>query len=100
VLATNAAILLLDEPTNDLDPAAAHAVMQMLQAQAREGRAVILVLHAVELALIYADRLLVMQQGAIIANARPLEALPMAAKAFGLPFGPDPMPRLLPPGLA
>jgi len=97
VLATQAPTLLLDEPTNDLDPAAAHAIMRLLQGEARAGRAVLMVLHAVELALHYADRLLVMQNGAIIADAAPLEAFPIAAQAFGLEYSLDPMPRLLPP---
>ena len=96
VLATEAPILLLDEPTSDLDPAATHAIMRLLRREANAGRAIVLVLHAVELALAYADRLLVMQAGAIIADAAPFDALPVAAQAFGLEFGLDPMPRLLP----
>ena len=97
VLATEAPALLLDEPTNDLDPAAAHAIMALLRGQARAGRAVLLVLHAVELALHYADRLLVMENGAIVADAAPLAAFPAAARAFGLAYSLDPTPRLLPP---
>lgn len=97
VLATEAGILLLDEPTNDLDPAAAHQIMRLLQAQARQGRMVVAVLHAVELALRYADMLWVMDNGVVTAAASPLEALPEAAKAFGMRFGSDPQPRLLPP---
>ena len=97
VLATQAPTLLLDEPTSDLDPAATHAIMRLLRAEADAGRAVVLVLHAVELALSYADRLLVMQAGAIVADAAPLQALPAAAQAFGLEYGLDPLPRLLPP---
>ena len=97
VLATEAPILLMDEPTSDLDPAATHAIMRLLRREANAGRAIVLVLHAVELALAYADRLLVMQAGAIIADEAPFDALPVAAQAFGLEFGLDPMPRLLPP---
>ena len=97
VLATGAQTLLLDEPTNDLDPAAAHAIMRLLHAEAQSGRAVVMVLHAVDLALRHADRLLVMQNGAIIADGPPLEVLPMAAAAFGLGYGVDPSPRLLAP---
>jgi len=97
VLATEAGVLLLDEPTNDLDPAAAHAVMRLLREQAAGGRAVVLVLHAVELALHYADRLVVMRGGAIIADAAPLEAFPVAAVAFGLEYAMEPVPRFLVP---
>jgi len=97
VLATEAPTMLLDEPTNDLDPAAAHGIMRLLQSQARSGRAVVLVLHAVDLAHRYADRLLVMKDGAIIADGPPHETLPAAAAAFGMSYGLDPMPRLLSP---
>jgi iron complex transport system ATP-binding protein len=97
VLATNATILLLDEPTNDLDPPAAHVIMLLLQTQARAGSAVVLVLHAIDLALRYADRLLVMQNSAIIADGAPLAVLPAAAQAFGMDHGIDPHPRLLAP---
>ncbi len=87
---------LLDEPTADLDPAAAHEIMALLAETAR-SRTVIVVLHAVELALRYATRLVVLQNGRITADAPPTQALPAAAAAFGLPYGVDPEYRLLPP---
>ena len=45
----------------------------------------------------YADRMVVLAQGGIAADTAPAQALPAAAAAFGLPFGADPTPRLLPP---
>jgi iron complex transport system ATP-binding protein len=96
-LATQPEVLLLDEPTADLDPAAAHDVMALLARLAREGRAVVVVLHALDLALRHAGRMVVLAGGRIVADAAPLAALPAAAAAFGLPFGTDPSPRLLPP---
>ena len=98
VLATRAGTLILDEPTADLDPSAGHEIMALLRCLAREGRAVVVVLHALDLALRYADRLVVLEAGRIVADAAPLAALPEAARAFGLPFGTDASPRLLPPG--
>ncbi len=97
--ATEPEVFLLDEPTADLDPAAAHEVMTLLRdtAHAAPGRSVLVVMHALELAMRYADRMLVLQAGRIVADATPAEALPQAAAAFGLPFGADPAPRLLPP---
>ena len=97
VLATEPDVLLLDEPTSDLDPAAAHEVMALLHARAQAGAAVVVVLHALDLALRHADRMVVLQSGRIVADAAPEAALPAAAAAFGLPFGVDPAPRLLPP---
>lgn len=95
--ATEPEAFLLDEPTADLDPAAAHECMALLARAARDGRTVVVVLHALDLALRYASRMVVLQAGRIVADAVPGDALPAAAAAFGLPWGVDPIPRLLPP---
>jgi iron complex transport system ATP-binding protein len=100
VLATEPEVLLLDEPTADLDPAAAHEIMALLAGLARRGAAVVVVLHALELAASHAGRMVVLQQGRIVADAAPAAALPAAAAAFGLPWGVDPSPRLLAPAAA
>lgn len=96
VLATNAQTLLLDEPTADLDPAAAHAIMALLRQVAEAGAAVVVVLHALDMARDYAHRMLVLQGGRIIADAAPADAMPTAAGAFGMRLGLDAAPRLLP----
>ena len=96
VLATGAKTLLLDEPTADLDPAAAHAIMALLRQVAEAGAAVVVVLHALDLARDHAHRMLVLQAGRIIADATPAEAMPAAAGAFGMRLGVDAAPRLLP----
>jgi iron complex transport system ATP-binding protein len=95
--ATEPELFLLDEPTADLDPAAAHAMMGLLRRTAEAGRAVVAVLHAIELATRYAHRIVVLDGGRIVADGPAAEVLPAAAAAFGLPFGLDPEPRLLPP---
>ena len=46
----------------------------------------------------YADRIVLLREGQIVADLPASQALPAAAAAFGLPYGPDPEPRLLPPG--
>jgi iron complex transport system ATP-binding protein len=97
VFATEPELFLLDEPTADLDPAAAHSVMRLLRHTAEAGRAVVVVQHAIDLAIRYAHRMIVMQSGRITADLPARDALPAAAAAFGLPFGLDPEPRLLPP---
>jgi len=97
VFATEPAVFLLVEPTADLDPSAAHAVMSLLRRTAEQGRTVLVVLHALDLALRYAHRVLVLRDGRIAADLPSADALPAAAAAFGLPFGIDPRPRLLPP---
>ncbi len=95
--ATEPDVFLLDEPTADLDPAASHAIMRLLRTTAEAGCTVIVVLHAIELACRYAHRVVVLQRGQILADLPAAQALPVAAAAFGLGFGPDPAPRLLPP---
>lgn len=97
VLATEPEVMLLDEPTADLDPAAAHAILGLLADRVRGGTTVVAVLHAVDLAIRYATRITVLRAGRIVADAPPGAALPALARAFGLPWGTDPTPRLLPP---
>jgi len=95
--ATEPEVFLLDEPTADLDPAASHAIMRLLRDATEAGRSVLVVLHAVDLALRYAHRLVVLSAGRITVDLPADQALPAVAAAFGLPFGVDPSPRLLPP---
>ena len=97
VLATEPQVLLLDEPTADLDPAAAHEVMALLRRFAAQGGCVLVVLHALDLALRYADRVVVLLGGRIVADVPAGQGLEAAAAAFGLPWGVDPAPRLLAP---
>jgi iron complex transport system ATP-binding protein len=95
--ATEPEVFLLDEPTADLDPAASHAIMRLLRETAGAGRTVVVVLHALDLALRYAHRAVIMAGGRVTADLPADCALPAAAAAFGLRFGPDPAHRLLPP---
>lgn len=89
-LATGAEVLLLDEPTAALDPAQAFAVLGLLQAEARAGRAVLAVLHAPEAALAYAGRLLVLDRGRLLADGAPATMLAEAARAYGVRLGQAP----------
>jgi len=57
----------------------------------------VVVQHAIDLAVRFAHRMVVLQAGRITADLPARDALPAAAAAFGLPFGLDPEPRLLPP---
>jgi iron complex transport system ATP-binding protein len=82
--ATQPQMLLLDEPIADLDPAAAHEIMALLAGFAAAGGIVVAVLHALDLAARYAGRMVVMDQGRIVADSSPARALPAAAAAFGM----------------
>jgi iron complex transport system ATP-binding protein len=60
-----ATALLLDEPTSSLDLAHQGVVLEEARRQARAGRAVLAILHDLNLAAAYADELVVMSRGRI-----------------------------------
>jgi iron complex transport system ATP-binding protein len=60
LLVQNPAVWLVDEPTNHLDPQHRIAVMQLLSARARDGRAVMVTLHDVNLAAGWCARCLLL----------------------------------------
>jgi iron complex transport system ATP-binding protein len=94
--ATEPRTLLLDEPVADLDPAAAHDIMALLAAFAARGGTVVAVLHALDLALAYATRLVLVQNGSILADGVPCAVLPQAATAFGMELDQTARPLLRP----
>ena len=77
-LAVGAAVLLLDEPTTHLDAPHQRALLRGLALRARAGAAVAAVLHDLSLALA-ADRLLVLDQGRLVADGPPHDAAVRAA---------------------
>jgi len=94
VFATEPEMFLLDEPTADLDPAASHAILRLLRETAEAGAAVVVVLHAVELAAEYAHRVVLVDGGRIVADRPADQVLDEAAALFGMRAGIG--PRLLP----
>ena len=74
-LATGAKGLLVDEPIAGLDPETQLLVLERLRARARAGQAVLVSLHDLTLTARYADRVIVLESGQVVADAAPLEAL-------------------------
>ncbi len=72
-LAVQSRVLLLDEPTSHLDAPHQVRLARSLRVQARSGVAVASVLHDLTLALM-ADRLVVMDQGRVVADGQPADA--------------------------
>ncbi|EOW2077679.1 heme ABC transporter ATP-binding protein [Vibrio mimicus] len=69
-------ILMLDEPTSALDLAHQHNTLQLARQLANEEEcAVVVVLHDLNLAAQYADRMILLHQGKIVCDATPWQAL-------------------------
>ena len=79
-------LLLLDEPAANLDPLWQIRLMDHLRDYARSGHALLVAMHDLELARYYADRLIIMDEGAAVADGEP-EALLAGAdipRVFGV----------------
>jgi iron complex transport system ATP-binding protein len=75
-LAQEAPILLLDEPTSALDLGRQQVALELIDRLRREsGLAVVSAMHDLSLAGQYADRLLLLNAGRVIAQGRPSEVL-------------------------
>lgn len=68
-------VLLLDEPTSALDLGAQHQTLELAARLAHDGLVVIVVLHDLNLAARYADRVLLMHRGRAVAPPTPPDAL-------------------------
>ena len=76
VLCQDTDYVLLDEPLNNLDMRHAVEMMQLLQRAARElGKTVILVLHDINFAACYADRIVAMKDGRLAYFGTPQELI-------------------------
>lgn len=74
VLAMDPDVLILDEPTSMLDPAGSEDIMDLLDELNHQGKTIIISTHDVELAYPWADRIILMEKGRIIASGTPEEA--------------------------
>lgn len=85
-LAQDTPILMADEPIAGLDPAHQIGAMDSFRALADEGRLVITSLHDLGLAARHCTRLVLMDQGRVIADGPPAQVLTPAlmAQVFGI----------------
>jgi len=67
LLAQEGRLFLLDEPTNHLDPRYALELLCLFRALTYEGRGVVAVLHDLNLAGLFADRILLLKKGRPVA---------------------------------
>ena len=78
--------MLLDEPTSFLDIGAQFEVMNILTSLRNEGKCIACILHDIPLAMRFADNIILMKNGNIIAKGRPGELYEggMIEEAFGI----------------
>jgi iron complex transport system ATP-binding protein len=93
---TEARYLLLDEPTSSQDPAHQHIVMRLVRAAADDGLGVIVVLHDLNLAAAYADRVVLMRAGRAMNDGPPAQVLrpELLLTVFDMPMLVIPHPEL------
>ena len=107
VLAQETPYLLLDEPTTFLDIAHQFQLLALLARLRAEGRTIVAVLHDVNQACRFADHLVAMRDGRIVAEGAPADIVDAALvqEVFELPcvIAPDPVtgtPMIVPTGEA
>jgi iron complex transport system ATP-binding protein len=88
IVAQETPIVLLDEPTAALDIRHQHMVMQTARSLAQQGGTVIAILHDLNLALSYADRVGILESGRLVACDTPWKvALPeLLTSVFAYPL--------------
>jgi iron complex transport system ATP-binding protein len=86
-LAQEADVLLLDEPTSHLDPYQSQAVLDLVGAVRRErDLTVVAVFHDLNLAALYAERIVLIDKGGLAADGPPAAVL--RAEVLDRTFGP------------
>jgi ABC-type polar amino acid transport system ATPase subunit len=72
-LVMNPKVMLFDEPTSALDPELVGEVLAVMEELAREGMTMVVVTHEMEFARRAADRVLMMDAGAVLEEGTPDE---------------------------
>ena len=105
-LAQDTPVLLLDEPTSHLDVRVAHDILALLRRLSDSGKTIVCVLHDLNDAAAYADRLLLLGEGGVLAYDRPEAVLTpqIIERAYGVSVervetsrGPRVFPRIADP---
>lgn len=86
MLAQQTPLMLLDEPTTYLDLSAQFSLMTLLHTLCRDGQSAVIVLHDLGLALEFADDIILLQSGKLIACGSPAEVFASGAlqSVFGI----------------
>jgi branched-chain amino acid transport system permease protein len=83
-LVARPALLLLDEPLAGLDAAETAEIIEILRRQRIEGVTIVLVDHAISVVADFVDRMIVLDNGALIADgpAREVTGMPQVVNAY------------------
>jgi len=101
-LAQGPRLLMLDEPTSELDIRHEMEVFELVRRLVDDGLACLLITHHLNLAARFADRLLLLAGGRVVAEGPPASVLTEATvtRTFGWPVavgaGPDGAPQIVP----
>lgn len=68
-------ILIIDEPTSQLDPEGTESVFEIIKAMKEKHKTIILVEHKIDLIAEYADEVIALKDGQIIANGKTEDVL-------------------------
>ncbi|OJJ18690.1 hypothetical protein BKI52_24090 [marine bacterium AO1-C] len=71
----SAKLLLLDEPLNNLDVRHQHNCLRLSQTFAQQGNVLLMVMHDLNLAAMYAHKILLLHQGQVVGFGSPTEVL-------------------------
>jgi iron complex transport system ATP-binding protein len=87
-MAQEARLLLLDEPANNLDPRYQYLVMNLVRSMTSCGRVALVSVHDLNLASFYADRVMLVAKGGVVALGKPSEVLreDILEDVFGVPL--------------
>jgi ABC-2 type transport system ATP-binding protein len=77
-------LYILDEPTSGLDPLARRQIHEILRTLRQQGKTVLISSHYLDEIETLADRVVILSQGAIVADGTPLDLLTRAAGASTL----------------
>lgn len=88
ILAQAPELFLLDEPTNHLDPRHHVQILNLCKTLCRQRKTVITAIHDLNLASMYADRLLMLKDGEPVACGSPRDVLTLEqlSEVYGIPF--------------
>jgi len=86
VLAQQSSLLLLDEPTSALDMGHQIEVLKLVKEQTKQQSSVVMVMHDLAAAVRYADRIVAMKDGIILADGSPNSVItqPLIQALYGV----------------